>query len=144
MTLVQTLIQNTPLLLRSFGPLEYLDLLQEQELLYLLKTLAMCISTLLFIFPPRNAMLNLWAHLYSVKFFRIVPFWMYMSNIWYSTSSLFFIFLFFFTATKADGFALYFLGECNNVSIFCSGWVDTCWKVFSGYWHWEIYSNWSV
>lgn len=32
----------------------------------------------------------------------------------------FFFFLFFcffpLTATKADGFALYFLGECNNVS----------------------------
>ena len=26
------------------------------------------------------------------------------------------MFVFFSTATKADGFALYFLGECNNVS----------------------------
>jgi len=31
------------------------------------------------------------------------------------------LFVCFFTATKADGFALYFLGECNNVSILSSG-----------------------
>lgn len=30
-----------------------------------------------------------------------------------------------FTATKADGFALYFLGECNNVSMLFNDGVDT-------------------